>query len=315
MPPPTMAMRGVARRPRAALGVALPGGGAGVVQPAPIARPAVAIAESRRKRRRVRAMSISSSIGGAPGCSRAARAAIRSAWRRESNRGLRDTLTSSTPARARASESSGVSSRMRRDVSRIQEHAQLVDPRQHRFAFHRAIRLRQHLARGAFLHRDENLQLALERAGGGNEIREGVAQRLGRHRGAWPPPGPASDASSARARIASMSAPDRPAGSSITSVIDCTVVVMPLFFSMIRNSASCSSCGLGIEQREVLLGAALALQVDRQQIGPAGDQEPDDLAAILGVAHERSTAARRRGSTCPNRPAGCDRRGTRRPRR
>src|SRR5436305_421998 len=32
--------------------------------------------------------------------------------------------------------------------------------------------------------------------------------------------------------------------------------------------------------------AALALEVDRKQIRPAGEQEPDDLAAIVGVAHK-----------------------------
>ena len=36
----------------------------------------------------------------------------------------------------------------------------------------------------------------------------------------------------------------------------------------------------------MLLGAPLALEVDRQQVGAAGDEEPEDLAAVPGVAHE-----------------------------
>ena len=52
-----------------------------------------------------------------------------------------------------------------------------------------------------------------------------------------------------------------------------------------------------VEQREVHLGAALALEVDRQQVGAAGEQHPDQLAAIPGVAHlagdHREDAARR----------------------
>ena len=37
----------------------------------------------------------------------------------------------------------------------------------------------------------------------------------------------------------------------------------------------------------VLLGAALPLEIDGEQVGPAGDQKPDDLSAIFGVTHER----------------------------
>ena len=43
---------------------------------------------------------------------------------------------------------------------------------------------------------------------------------------------------------------------------------------------------LGIEERDVLFGAALALEVDGEQIGPAGDEEPQDFPAVSGVAHE-----------------------------
>ncbi len=87
--------------------------------------------------------------------------------------------------------------------------AQLVDTRQHRAAVHLAIRLRQHLARGALLDGDENLQLALERAGRRNEVLERLPQRL--DGGDRPSPPLSSATSSARARIASMSAPDKPA--------------------------------------------------------------------------------------------------------
>ena len=44
---------------------------------------------------------------------------------------------------------------------------------------------------------------------------------------------------------------------------------------------------LRVEERDVLLGAALALEVDGQQVRPGGDQEPDHLAAVAGVGHER----------------------------
>src|SRR5262245_55174380 len=43
----------------------------------------------------------------------------------------------------------------------------------------------------------------------------------------------------------------------------------------------------GIEERQVLFGTALPLQVDRDQVGPGRDQEPDDAAPILGLTHER----------------------------
>ena len=73
--------------------------------------------------------------------------------------------------------------------------------------------------------------------------------------------------------------------------------------------------GLRIEERDVLLGPALALEVDRQQVGPGGDQEPEDLAAVPGVAHERGdlredAVLRARVAL---RPRGCPAR--RRPRR
>ena len=35
------------------------------------------------------------------------------------------------------------------------------------------------------------------------------------------------------------------------------------------------------------LGPALPLEVDRQQVGPGGQEHPDDPAAIAGVAHLR----------------------------
>ena len=54
-----------------------------------------------------------------------------------------------------------------------------------------------------------------------------------------------------------------------------------------------------VEQRDVHLGAALPLQVDRQQVGPGRQQHPDDAAAIPRVAHLRRDhaehAARRSG--------------------
>ena len=43
----------------------------------------------------------------------------------------------------------------------------------------------------------------------------------------------------------------------------------------------------GREQREMDLGPALALQVDRQQVGAAGQEHPDQLAAVTRVAHLR----------------------------
>ena len=43
----------------------------------------------------------------------------------------------------------------------------------------------------------------------------------------------------------------------------------------------------GIEERDVHFGTALALQIDRQQIGARGEQHPDDAAAVLRVAHLR----------------------------
>ncbi len=60
---------------------------------------------------------------------------------------------------------------------------------------------------------------------------------------------------------------------------------------------------LGVEQGEVLLGPALPLQVDGQQVGPAGDEEPDDLAAVLGVAHEARRSGRRCGCEVPESPS------------
>ena len=54
-----------------------------------------------------------------------------------------------------------------------------------------------------------------------------------------------------------------------------------------------------VEQRNVDFGAPLALEVDRQQIRPRGEQHPDDAAAISRVAHLRrdhaEDAARRAG--------------------
>ena len=44
--------------------------------------------------------------------------------------------------------------------------------------------------------------------------------------------------------------------------------------------------GAWIEQRDVLFGAALAFEVDGQQVGTRGEEEPDHFAAIFGVAHE-----------------------------
>ena len=61
---------------------------------------------------------------------------------------------------------------------------------------------------------------------------------------------------------------------------------MPLFFCMARSMARRSSSVCGIEERDVLLGAALALEIHGEQVGTAGEQEPDHLAAQLGVAHE-----------------------------
>src|SRR5262249_5083651 len=40
------------------------------------------------------------------------------------------------------------------------------------------------------------------------------------------------------------------------------------------------------EERDVFFRATLTLEVHGQQIRTAGEQEPDDLAAILGVTHE-----------------------------
>ena len=37
----------------------------------------------------------------------------------------------------------------------------------------------------------------------------------------------------------------------------------------------------------MLFGAALGLEIDREQVGAAGEQEPDHLSAYFGVAHER----------------------------
>ncbi len=70
-----------------------------------------------------------------------------------------------------------------------------------------------------------------------------------------------------------------------------------------------------IEQRDVNLGAALALQVDGQKIGSAGEQHPQNLAAIARVAHLRGDQARRRGWTSRNRLPGRDRPARRRLRR
>ena len=54
-----------------------------------------------------------------------------------------------------------------------------------------------------------------------------------------------------------------------------------------------------VEERDVHLGAALPLQVDRQQVRAGGQQHPDDAAAVLRVAHLRRDhaehAARRAG--------------------
>ncbi len=70
-----------------------------------------------------------------------------------------------------------------------------------------------------------------------------------------------------------------------------------------------------IEQRDVDLGPPLPLEVDRQQVGTRGQQHPDDLAAVAGVAHlggdHREHAARRARVAAPTR--GC--RAPRRPRR
>ena len=100
MPPPTMAMR-VSRAPEgAAAGGVSAVDGVPRPQPALTRRPPAASIELRTKRRRLSAISISSSTGGTPGCSRAAIAAARMASRNESNSGLRDTFTSDVDDRS-----------------------------------------------------------------------------------------------------------------------------------------------------------------------------------------------------------------------
>ena len=146
---------------------------AGCEQPAPTARPAVG-----ERRRRAgsggarRAMSISSSTGGSAGLARAPRSP-RCEARAAGNR-TGDFAPTSTSGvgrivayapRACQEFSSARSSLMRART---------------RLAIHRAIALRQHLARGAFLDGDQDLQLAFERAGRRNEVVERVPQRLGR---------------------------------------------------------------------------------------------------------------------------------------
>ena len=115
-------------------------------------------------------------------------AAIRNARRSESKSGVRDTVTSSH-----------VFSRARSSLTRAST----------RPAVHLAIRLGQHLARRALLDGDENLQLPLELARRRNEILERLRAGLDRRHGRSPPLSSAT--SSARARIASMSAPGQAA--------------------------------------------------------------------------------------------------------
>ena len=109
---------------------------------------------------------------------------------------------------------------------------------------------------------------------------------------------PASAIRRAPSTMLSRSAPDsRRAGSTvgIASSASCSL----FFFAITRNILP-NIVGLArIEQRNVHLRPALPLQIDRQQIGPAGEQHPDDLAAIARVAHlagdHREHAGRRAG--------------------
>ena len=43
----------------------------------------------------------------------------------------------------------------------------------------------------------------------------------------------------------------------------------------------------GVEERDVDFGAALAFEVDGEQVGPGGEEHPEDLAAIARIAHLR----------------------------
>ena len=43
----------------------------------------------------------------------------------------------------------------------------------------------------------------------------------------------------------------------------------------------------GVEERNVDFGAALAFEVDREQIGSGGEEHPKDFAAVARVAHLR----------------------------
>ncbi len=95
-----------------------------------------------------------------------------------------------------------------------------------------------------------------------------------------------------------MSAPDRcprcgMAGTSSGASFD------PSFLARIDEHLPDLGLVCRIEQRNVHLGAALAFEVDRQQIGSRREQHPDDAAAVLRVAHLRrdhaEDAARRAG--------------------
>ena len=144
------------------------------------------------------------------------------------------------------------------------------------------MRLGEQLARSTLRDRHQRLELHLERIAGRHEIGERFLQVLGGH-----PLALVVDRAQLGAHQRRLDVRPRHLGQ--VRWKDGHDVAVESHLGLLGHDLDQLDPLLGrlrIEERQVLLGASLPLQVHGQQIRAAGEQEPDDLAAVLGVPHE-----------------------------
>src|SRR5712691_1760315 len=161
--------------------------------------------------------------------------------------------------------------------------------------------LGEQLSGGTLRHRDQRLQLDLERIAGGDEVGEGLLQVLLAHLLAAVGHGPELGAHQRGLQIGS--AHFRQVGRQHLAQI--AVELHPRLLRHRAHQLEPFLVRLRVEQSEEILREKLALKIKRQEIGEAGQEEPDDLSAVAGVAHERGDLAEpaRAGARVPLRAA------------